>query len=207
DVLVTLLGDVATNYANVRTLEQRIVYAQNNVVLQRQTLEIVDARWRAGTVSELDVAQARSTLEQTEAAIPELEISLRQANNQLCILLGVPPEDLKARIGTARIPTAGVDVAAGIPADLLRRRPDIRRAERQAAAQSARIGIAESDFYPHISIVGTFAYSAEDLKNLITPAAGSGNIGPSFQWNFLEYGRIVNNVRLQDATFQELVAG
>ena len=98
DVLVTLLGDVATYYAQVRTLEQRIKYAQDNVQLQRQTLDITEARWRAGTVSELDVDQARSTMEQTEAAIPELEISLRQANNQLCILLGVPPEDLKARL-------------------------------------------------------------------------------------------------------------
>jgi NodT family efflux transporter outer membrane factor (OMF) lipoprotein len=207
DVLVTLLGDVATNYAQARTLELRIVYAQNNIVLQRQTLEITEARWNAGTVSELDVAQARSTLEQTEATIPEFEIGLRQAYNQLCILLGIPPEDLKAKIGAGPIPTAPPEVAVGIPADLLRRRPDVRRAERQAAAQCAQIGIAESDFYPHIFLTGTIGYSAQELKDLFRSAALAGSGGPSFQWNFLEYGRILNNVRLQDAQFQALVAG
>jgi NodT family efflux transporter outer membrane factor (OMF) lipoprotein len=204
--LVTLLGDVATNYVNLRTFEQRIEYARANVQLQRETLKIAEARFKAGTTGELDVAQARSTLEQTEAQIPELEISLRQASNQLCILLGVPPEDLRAKIGSASIPTAPPEVVAGIPADLLRRRPDVRQAERQAAAQSAQIGIAEADFYPHISITGTFGYSAEQFKDLFSPTALAGNIGPAFQWNILNYGRIVNNVRAQEAQFQQLVA-
>ena len=146
DVLVTLLGDVATNYVQLRTLEQQIDYARFNVELQRQTLTIVEARFKAGTTSELDVRQSRSTLAQTEAGIPELEISLRQAANRLCILMGIPPQDLQARLGTAPIPTAPVEVAIGIPADLLRRRPDVRRAERQAAAQSAQIGVAEVRF-------------------------------------------------------------
>ena len=148
DVLVTLLGDVATNYVTYRTTEQRIKYAKENVALQRKTLQIVEGQRKVGIVGELDVDQARSTLEQTEAAIPELEIALRQAANQLCILLGIPPQDLQARLGAGAIPTAPPEVAVGIPADLLRRRPDVRRAERQAAAQSAQIGIAEAQFYP-----------------------------------------------------------
>jgi NodT family efflux transporter outer membrane factor (OMF) lipoprotein len=206
DVLVTLLGDVATNYAQMRITEQRIKYAQENVKLQRETLAIVEARFRRGTTSKLDLAQARSTLEQTEATIPELEISLRQFNNQLCILLGMPPEELRAKLGAGPIPTAPVEAAVGIPADLLRRRPDVRRAERQAASQSAQIGVAEAEFYPHIAINGTWQYSAEFFKDLWKPSALNGNIGPTFTWNILNYGRILNNVRLQDAKFQELVA-
>jgi NodT family efflux transporter outer membrane factor (OMF) lipoprotein len=205
DVLVTLLGDVATNYVQLRTLEQQIAYAHYNVELQQQTLTIVDARFHAGTTSELDVHQSRSTLAQTEAQIPELEISLRETANRLCILLGIPPEDLHARLGTAPIPTAPPEVAVGIPADLLRRRPDIRRAERTAAAQSAQIGVAEADFYPAISIVGTIGYSAEQFSQLFRSAAFDGTIGPSFQWKILNYGRIKNNVRVQNAKFQELV--
>ncbi len=206
DVLVTLLGDVATNYVTYRTTELRIRYAQENVALQRKTLQIVEGQLKAGIVGELDVDQARSTLEQTEAGIPELEIALRQAANQLCILLGLPPQDLQARLGAGAIPTAPPEVAVGIPADLLRRRPDVRRAERQAAAQSAQIGIAEAEFYPHIAINGTIGYSAEKFNNLFQKPALAGSVGPSFTWNILNYGRRVNNVRLQDSRFQELVA-
>jgi NodT family efflux transporter outer membrane factor (OMF) lipoprotein len=205
DVLVTLLGDVATNYATYRTTEQRISYAKENVALQRKTLQIVEGQRRVGIVGELDVDQARSTLEQTEAGIPELEIALRQAVNQLCILLGIPPQDLQPRLGEGSIPKAPPDVAVGIPADLLRRRPDVRRAERQAAAQAAQIGIAQAQFYPFISINGTLGYSAQNLSSLVQEQAFTGSVGPSFTWNILNYGRLVNNVRLQDARFQELV--
>jgi NodT family efflux transporter outer membrane factor (OMF) lipoprotein len=209
DVLVTLLGDVATNYVQMRTFEQRIEYAKQNVEIQRTTLKIAEAKVKVGARPGLDVDQARSLLAQTQAQIPELEISLRQTINQLCILLGIPPEDLRAKLGPppkAFIPTAPTEAVVGIPADLLRRRPDVRRAERQAAAQSAQIGVAESDFYPHISIIGTIGYSASNFKNLFTSNAGAATVGPSFQWNILNYGRILNNVRLQDATFNELVA-
>jgi len=214
-VLVTLLGDVATYYLQLRTLEQRIAYARANVGLLRETLRIAEARFKAGTTGELDVVQARSTLEQTEAQIDELEISLREANNQFCVLLGIPPEDLQARLGPGSIPTAPAEVAAGIPAEMLRRRPDVRRAERQAAAQSAQIGVAEADFYPRISITGTINYAAGTpqlapvgaLVHLVGPPQGlDGNFGPNFQWSILNYGRILNNVRFQDARFQELVA-
>ena len=213
-VLVTLLGDVATNYAQLRVLEQRIAYIKFNIEIQRQTLQIAEARFKAGTTGELDVVQARSTVEQTEAQIPEFEINLRQVTNQLCILLGIPPEELRARVDPGHILTAPPEVAAGIPAELLRRRPDVRRAERQAAAQSAQIGLAEAEFYPHILITGSFGYAAG--FPLLPPIAAlgqhgpnagfEGNIGPTFQWNILNYGRILNNVRLQDARFQELVA-
>jgi NodT family efflux transporter outer membrane factor (OMF) lipoprotein len=205
-VLVTLLGDVAQNYVQYRTLQEQIDFSRLNVELQKQTLTIVEARFKAGTTSELDVRQSRSTLAQTEATIPELEISLRQAANRLCTLMGIPTENLEARLGKSPIPVAPVEVAVGIPADLLRRRPDVRRAERQAAAQSAQIGVAEADFYPAISIVGTVGWSAEQFSQVFTPGAFQGSIGPSFNWKILNYGRILNNVRLQDAKFQELIA-
>lgn len=205
DVLVTLLGDVATAYIQLRTFEQRIVYAKNNVEIQRETLKIVEGGFKAGTVNELDVSQARSTLEQTEADIPALESAARQVNNQLCILLGIPPEDLHARLGTGPIPTAPGEAAVGIPAELLRRRPDIRRAERQAAAQSALIGFTEAEFYPHISFNGTMGWSAQRIKDLVQERSVTGSLGPAFNWNILNYGRILNDVRIQDARFQELV--
>ncbi len=196
----------ATAYVQIRTLQAQIVLTQANVALQRKTLEIAVARFKGGTTTELDVDQAQSNLSQTESQIPQLRTQLRQANNQLVILLGLPPEDLVSRLEKTGIPTAPVDVAVGIPADLLRRRPDVRRAERQAAAQSAQIGIAEAEFYPHIALNGTLGYSAEHLNQLIRPSASEGTFGPAFQWNILNYGRILNNVRAQDAQFQSLVA-
>jgi outer membrane protein TolC len=111
-----------------------------------------------------------------------------------------------ARTGKESIPTAPLDVAVGIPADLLRRRPDVRRAERQAAAQSAQIGVAEAEFYPLIFLNGNFGYSAEFFHRLFRPSAFQGSFGPNVQWNILNYGRILNNVRAQDAQFQALIA-
>ncbi|HEY2841877.1 MAG TPA: efflux transporter outer membrane subunit [Pirellulales bacterium] len=205
DVMVTLLGDIATAYVNMRIYEAQIAYTQANVQLQQQTLTIATARFKGGLVTELDVDQAQSILSQTEAQIPQLEISLRLATNNLCVLLGLPTEDLRKRMRAMPIPTTPVEVAVGIPADLLRRRPDVRRAERHAAAQAARIGIAESDFYPHISINGTITGQAANFNDLLNSKALQGGVGPGFQWNLLNYGRILNNVRAQDALFQQLV--
>ena len=132
-----------------------------------------------------------------------MEITLRQTQDQLCTLLGIPPTDLQARLGRRPIPTAPSEVVVGIPAQLLERRPDIRSAERAAAAQAQQIGIAQADLYPHISITGTLGYSAQNASQLFTYPAFNGSVGPSFQWNILNYGRIANNVRLQDAKFQQ----
>ena len=201
--IVTLLGDVATNYVNVRQYQEQIELSKANVELQRGVLKIVQARLDAGRTSELDVDQAQAQLSQTEASIPLLEVKLRQAENQLCILMGMPPVDLQARLGVRPIPTAPPEVAVGIPAELLSRRPDVRKAERNAAAQAEEIGIAQADFYPHISITGNMGYSAAEFSDLFRSGAFNGSVGPSFQWNILNYGRIANNVRFQDATFQE----
>jgi NodT family efflux transporter outer membrane factor (OMF) lipoprotein len=204
-VMVSLIGDVATAYVQYRIFEQQIVYAQQNVDLQRGSLKIATQQWKAGKTAEVAVVQAASLLEQLESTIPVLEIGLRQANNQLCVLLGLPPADLAAKLGKAPIPEAPPDVIVGIPADLIRRRPDVRSAERLVAAQNAQIGVAEANFYPAFFINGSLGYEAKDLSKLFTSQSFTGQIGPAFQWNILNYGRILNNVRLQDFKTQELV--
>ena len=205
DVLVTLLGDVADNYVQVRTLQQRIEYARTNVDLQSRVLKIAERRFKAGRTNELDAHQARSNLAQTESKIPQLQVDMRQACNRLCVLLGIPPTALEEELGPGPIPTAPTSVAIGIPAELLRRRPDVRRAEYEAAAQGEKIGIAEADLYPMFGIGGTLGWQSTNMPTLFTSGALNSNVGPWFQWNLLNYGRIRNNMRVQDAKFWQLV--
>lgn len=204
DVLVTLLGDVATNYVQVRTLQERIELVRSNVELQTRMLNIADRRYRAGRKNALDSDQARSNLAQTEAQIPQLQIELRKTQDSLCILLGTPPRDLDAELGRGPIPTASTSVTVGIPAELLRRRPDVRRAEHEAAAQGEQIGIATAALYPMFSINGNIGYQASDSEDLIHPKAFTGSVGPQFKWDILNYGRILNNMREQEANFWAL---
>jgi NodT family efflux transporter outer membrane factor (OMF) lipoprotein len=204
-VLVTLLGDVANNYVTIRTTQERIELLQANVKLQQGVLDFIEKRVKVGKQLKLDADQAVSNLRQTEAGIPALEITKRQAENALCVLLGIPTVDLAKMLGAGPIPVSPPDVAVGIPADLLRRRPDVRKAERLAAAQAEQIGIAQTSLYPIFSITGSLGYAAQNFPDLFQNTAFNGSVGPSFQWNLLNYGRIVNNVKLQDAKFQELV--
>ncbi len=206
DVLITLLGDVATTYVQVRTLQQRIRLLQANVELQRGIWTIARRRFEAGARNELDVVQAGSNLDQTESAIPQLQVNLRAACLRLCVLLGIPPQDLEKRIGDNPIPTVPKELVVGIPADLLRRRPDVRRAESLAAAQAEQIGIAEAALYPMFALNGTMAWQSENFSDLLANQWLGGGIGPVFQWNILNYGRLQSNVRLQDAKFQEALA-
>lgn len=203
-VLVTLFGDIAQNYVRVRTDQERIRLLRANVELQRGILDYIEKRFRVGKVNVLDKDQAEATLRQTEAGIPLMELDQRQAENALCTLMGMPPGDLSNLLTDGPIPTCPPEVAVGIPADLLRRRPDVRQAERLAASQAEQIGIAEADLYPAFYINGTMGYQAQNFPDLFRQTAFHGSVGPSFQWNLLNYGRIVNNVRLQDARFQEL---
>jgi NodT family efflux transporter outer membrane factor (OMF) lipoprotein len=204
DVLVTLLADVGRNYVELRTLQKRLELAKASEQLFAETLKIPQARFEADAKNRVPYDLARANLAQSQALIPRLEIAIRQAENRLCILLGTPPRDIEQELGQAPIPTPSEEVAIGIPADLLRRRPDIRRAEREAAAQCAQIGIAESDFYPIVSINGTIGWSAKELSDLFARRSFRGSVGPGFQWNILHYGRIRNHVSFEDARFQEL---
>jgi NodT family efflux transporter outer membrane factor (OMF) lipoprotein len=206
DVLVMLIGDVAQAYIEIRVAQQRIRYAEANVRSQTVTYEKEAFRGEAGAASPLNVAQARTNLAQTEANVPQLKTDLRRAQNRLCILLGIPPADLNQMLDNNRaIPSAPARVAIGIPADLLRRRPDVRRAERLAAAQSERIGITEAAMYPAFTINGNIFVQANQLSNLFTPQATAGNIGPSFSWNLLNYGRIWNTTNAEEALFLQRV--
>ena len=206
DILVSLVAEVAATYVQIRTFEERLRVARQNVKIQARSFQIADVRFRNGAVTELDVQQAKANLRNTEALIPELEMGLRQAQNALSILLGMPPRDLQDVLGSPTpIPTVPPDVAIGVPADLLRRRPDIQRAERLAAAQSAHIGIAVSDLYPTIKIAGAFGWQANDVTDLFQSASIIGSAGTSIVWPIFNYGRIRNNVRVQDARFQQVV--
>lgn len=205
-LLVCLIAEVVTAYIDIQTFEERLVYAKRNVEIQEGSLKLAQERFDAGKTDRISVRLSKSNVEATRATIPELEIGLRQATNRLCILLGIPPTDVRSFYDFSDgIPTAPPEVAIGIPADLVRRRPDVRAAERRVAAQSAAIGIALSDLYPRIAINGTVSVSAEDIGDLFEPLSQGGTIGPSFQWNVLNYGRIVNNANVQDARFQQLV--
>ena len=206
DVLVSLVAEVAATYIQLRTLEERLRLSQENVQIQTRSVQITDVRFRNGAVTELDVTQATSLLRNTEAFIPELEAQIRQSQNSLSVLLGMPPRALNDVLGgTAPIPAPPSEVAVGLPTDLLRRRPDIRRAERQMAAQSERIGIAQAELYPAFSLLGSFSFSAEDITDVFEGRSTGGVIGPVFSWPVFNYGRLKNNVRFQDARFQELV--
>lgn len=211
NALVSLTADVASAYITIRTLEKRLDIARLNVDIQKESLRIAEVRFAGGATSQRDVEQAKTVLASTQATIPTLEIQLRQAKNALSVLLGMPPSHLTELLaGSSDIPAPPPQVAVGIPADLLRRRPDIRSAELQAAAQSANIGVAKADLYPAFSLTGQFGFLATDvgsfsLGDMFQWRSRTGNIGPSFQWNVLNYGQITNQVRVQDARFQELL--
>jgi NodT family efflux transporter outer membrane factor (OMF) lipoprotein len=211
DVLVTLLGDVTTVYIGIRTTQKQLEIANDNVIKQRKGLAIANARFKGGTSSKLDVYQAQNVLGQTESAIPKLQIQLDQGLDALRVLLGMPSQSLSALLGSSTgIPIPPANVAVGVPADLLRRRPDIRAAELAAAAQSAQIGIAEADLYPAFTLTGSFGGAASTvpratLGDVFTARGIAFSFGPSFSWNILNYGQITNNVRVQDAKLQQLL--
>jgi NodT family efflux transporter outer membrane factor (OMF) lipoprotein len=208
DALVLLISEVASAYIDYRTLEQRLIYANDNVGYQTESARVAKARLDAGrTDAEVDSPQANSNLARTQAAIQLLEIAKRQAQNRLCVLLGMPPHDLSYLLGAgAGIPKPPEMMTLDIPASLLRRRPDIRRAERLVAAQSAQIGIAQTNLYPAISINGTLYMEAGQFANMFKNDAWSGSVGPAFRWNVLNYGRLVNLVSVQDAILQQRIA-
>jgi len=203
EILICLLADTASTYVEYRVVQQQLAFTRANVQIQEGALGIADARAKGGQTSELDVTQARTNLQNTRRSVPVLENQLRIINNSLCILLGIPPRDLGPELGEGPIPASPPTVAVGVPANLLRRRPDVMRAEREAAAQSARIGVAAADWFPSVSIAGSLGYGAGDLDDLFTQPAFTGFISPAFNWPILNYGRILNNVRVQDALFQQ----
>jgi NodT family efflux transporter outer membrane factor (OMF) lipoprotein len=229
DILTSLMTQVAITYITMREFEERIAIANYNIGLQGRSLELSQVRYRNGGTTELDVNQAETLLYTTQAGLTAFEIGKRQSVNALAILLGITPAEAFAHVKpvedyvirdpldtSPHLPIAAADVMVGIPADLLRRRPDVRLAELQAWAQSARIGLARADLYPSISLVGSIGLSTGERTNTSVNGRVSGSdlvdsdsvrytAGPSITWNVLNYGRIKNNVRVQDARLQQLL--
>ena len=203
DLQVLVAAQVASLYSSVRTIELRLRIAHENAALQKRSLEITERLFKSGNEAELDVQQARSFYLSTLATIPELEGSLRQTQNALSILLARPPGPLpEMSAGKEKIPVAELDVIIDIPADLLRRRPDVRTAEMQLAAQSALIGVSEGELYPSISLFGSVGLSATSRS--WSNRALDWTLGSGLVWNVFDYGRLTNQVLVQDARFQQL---
>lgn len=200
DVLVTLMGEVATNYFNLRGFQQQIAIAQKNLEAQRKTAQITRRRFEAGFVSRLDVANAEAQVATTEAQIPLLEASARAAIYNLGVLLGREPAALEAALRQP-LPIAPPppEVPVGLPSDLLRRRPDIRRAEAQLHAATARIGVAVADLFPRFNLTGTVGLSASEISRLGTPGSRFWSFSPSITWPVFAGGRIRANIQVQNA--------
>lgn len=209
DAMITLIADVASTYVNIRTLEERIRVATRNVTTQSESLRIATAQFNGGEASERDLQQATTRLQQTEAQIPLLNAVLAQNKYGLGVLLGEVPGEIDQHLaGPSQIPVAPPAVAVGIPKDLLRRRPDVVAAGLQAASYSALIGVAKAQMYPAFSLSGEFGYASDNqAKNSLGDLfnwqnrmvnAGAGVVFPVFN-----YGRLINQVRVQDALFEQ----
>ncbi|MDM0081688.1 efflux transporter outer membrane subunit [Variovorax sp. J31P179] len=203
DVQVLMAAQVAGLYASIRTTEARLRIARENAALQKRSLDITELLFKSGSDSELDVQQARAQYLGTLATIPQLQIVLRQAQNAMSTLLARPPGPLpEMEAGRDVIPQAELGVIVDLPADLLRRRPDVRAVEMQLAAQSALIGVSAADLYPAISLVGSLGLSATSVSG--SPNVLSWAVGPSLVWNVFDHGRLTDTVLVQDARFQQI---
>ncbi len=206
DVMVVLMADVAANYIEVRTLQERIKYGEANVEAQAGSLQLTQDRFDAGLSPLTDVTQAEYNLANSQAAIPALEARLQAVINRLAVLLGKPPgavDDLLT--GESAIPDPDEGVTLGIPADLLRRRPDIRTAERQLASQTALIGVAKADLYPTFSLTGILALESLDSGDFFDSGSTTWSLVPGLRWNIFSAGKIRNNIRVQEAITQQLL--
>ncbi|MEZ5967220.1 MAG: efflux transporter outer membrane subunit [Planctomycetota bacterium] len=200
-VRLSVATEVLATYVDLRAAQRRLQIAQNNLTLQEQTLGLVEARSRAGLVVERDVAQAKTNVESTRSRLPTLDAAALTARNRLCVLLGKAPGELDLDLTTATptLPVLPSRVAVGAPADLLRRRPDVHAAERRFAAAVARIGVAEADRYPRLSLGGTLGLSANAAKDVFTQGSDVTAFGPSLRWNLFDGGRLRCRIASLDA--------
>jgi NodT family efflux transporter outer membrane factor (OMF) lipoprotein len=207
DVLVSLIAEVGNNYLNLRGLQQQLVIADQNLEAQRHTAEITRKRYEAGFVNGLDVANANAQVATTAAQIPPLESSAQATIYSLSILLGVEPATLLRELtSVASIPPTPPTVPVGLPSDLLRRRPDIRRAEAQLHAATARIGVATADLFPRFSLSGSLGLSGNNLNALTDGRNRFWSIGPAVSWPVFDAGRIRWNIELQHALQEQNLA-
>jgi NodT family efflux transporter outer membrane factor (OMF) lipoprotein len=207
DVLLT--AAVVDIYSIIRTTEEQLRISQENVVIQQRSFEIAAVLFKNGANSELDMQQASTLLLGTKATIPSLEVALAQSRNALSTLLGLPPGTVKKLLlEAAGIPVIPGKTSVGAPADMLRRRPDVRQAEFLALTQNELVGVAKADLYPSFSLFGSIGVSTgssgdADFGDLFESDSVTYSYGPSMTWPFLNYGRIKNNIRVQDARLQQ----
>ncbi|MEZ4525149.1 MAG: efflux transporter outer membrane subunit [Desulfobacterales bacterium] len=206
DVMVRVCAEVASAYTDVRTLQDRIRFAQSNIKAQRESLRITKARVEAGIAPELDVRQAEMNLARTESVLPTLKSALAQSVNRMGILIGKEPEALHGELAASgSIPKPPKEILVPIPANLLRQRPDIRQAERELAAQTARIGIATAALYPTFTLSGSIGLEAG--SGLFDAASRYWSFGPSLRWNLFDGGRVRSQIQAEEArTVQALAA-
>lgn len=208
DVLVTLTAEVGLNYIDARTFQARLQIARDNLAAQEETFALTEARYQSGLINELAVQQAKYLVSGTRAQIPALRTGLAEAENRLAVLLGRPPGSLHDQLRTmAPLPSLPQSVAVGIPADTLRRRPDIRRAERSLAAQTARIGVATAELYPSFTLSGSVGLDALSAGKLFNSASRSSSFGPGVKLPIFDAGAIRANIRIQSALQEEALAG
>lgn len=207
DVIVSLFAEVALSYVDVREYQLRLSLTESNIAARVETHDI--ARWRreAGLTTQLDVEQARLSLEQARADIPALKTSLEEAKHRLAVLLGQTPGALKDVLAEPKpIPVPPVEMAVGVPADVLRQRPDVRRAERKLAAQTAQIGVAKAARYPSFSLLGSIGLESLTWGDLYTSGARTVQGAANAVWTLFDFGRIRQNIEVQTA-LQEAALG
>jgi len=206
DVMVSLMAEVALNYVEVRTYQTRLDVTEKNLETQAETHELTVFRFEAGLASALDMEQAKYNLENTRSKIPTLRISLERAENRLAVLLGIHPGALHEDLYVKKsIPVTDLEIAVGVPAEVLRRRPDIRRAERELAAQTARVGVATAELYPKFSLSGSIGLEALSFGDLFSTGNRTDRIGPSFSWNIFDAGTIRKNIEVQNALQEQVL--
>ena len=200
DVLVTLLGEVAKNYIDLRGFQHRLGVARANLKTQQDTLELTRVRFQAGLASDLDVAQQEAQVNATASQIPTLESSLKQAAYGLDVLLGLQPGALWTELAKETpIPGLPPEVLVGLPSELLRRRPDIRRAERQLAAATAQVGAATADLFPKFFLTGVAGLQSVSASDWITGGSKFWSIGPRITWPVFDAGKIRANIEIRNA--------
>lgn len=208
DVRVTIIGEVARNYVELRTSQQRLEIAKQNVQAQQQTLELTESRLRAGLTSELDVTRARSQLATTRATIPGLEGAIRRSTYALSVLTGQNPGALIAELApVGQIPAIPAALPIDVPTDAIRRRADVRAAERSLAAASARIGVATAELYPSFSLNGAIGLATKNVGNFFDGDSRTWSIGPGVRWNILDFGRIRGNIAVQESRTAQALSG
>jgi len=203
DTLVSLLAEVAIAYVQLRTAEERIAVAQRNITNQQSSVELTQARLDAGLSPELDVSQAETNLATTRATIPTLRNDRALALNRLATLIGRFPAAADTIVGSGGIPSPPSGSGLGLPADLIRSRPDLRAAERELAAQTARIGVAEADLYPRFALSGNLSLQSLAFGDLFENASKAYGFGPNFQWNVFNGGRIRSAIDIEESRTQQ----